>query len=119
MTGRTLWSAVFWFAVAAQFWALYAPRPPSGPGGLPLDKAVHVLLFGVVAVLGVRAGIPVRWLAAGLAVQAVLSEIIQGTLLASRGAEAWDVVADACGIVLGLWLGQAWARRSDAARASP
>lgn len=98
------WRWAFAAALLVQFVALYRPNPPTVETGLPLDKLVHVGLFASVGLLGVLAGVPVRWLVLGLALQAVLSEAIQG-LVPGRGADLWDVVADISGMVVGVGLG--------------
>jgi VanZ family protein len=114
VSARAAWSVAFGVAIAVQCWALYTPSPPSAESGLPLDKVVHLLLFAGVALLGVLAGVRIRWLVLGLTGQAVLSEVVQGALLAERGADLWDLLADLLGIALGILLGVALARRSGA-----
>jgi len=79
---------------------LYWPRAVNPSGGLPWDKLVHALVFGLVMWTGVRAGIPARpWLAVSLA-HGVLSEVLQGTLLPNRSGDPWDAVADAVGVLV-------------------
>lgn len=112
MSARTAWSVAFGCAVVVQCWALYTPSPPSTGSGLPLDKAVHLLLFAGVGLLGALAGIRARWLLLGLAGQAVLSEVVQGAWLSERGGDVWDLVADLVGAVIGVRLGVVLARRS-------
>jgi hypothetical protein len=90
----------FAVALAVQLVLLYWPRAVNPSGGLPWDKLVHALVFGVVMWTGVRAGIPARpWLAVSLA-HAVLSEVLQATLLPHRSGDPWDAVADAVGVLL-------------------
>ena len=113
MSARAAWAVAFGCAVVVQCWALYTPSPPSAGSGLPLDKAVHLLLFAGVGLLGVLAGVPVRWLLLGLALQALLSELVQGVWLSERGADGWDLVADLVGAALGVTIGAMLARRSD------
>jgi hypothetical protein len=113
---RSTWIAAFWISVVAQCLALYSPSTPAGPSGLPVDKVVHVLLFGVVAAIGMLAVIPRQWLLIGLLLQAVVSELVQGALLADRGADVWDFVADVVGIGAGLLVGGWGARRVSASR---
>jgi hypothetical protein len=86
--------------LAVQLVLLYWPRTVSPSGGLPWDKIVHALVFGLVMWTGVRAGIPARpWLAVSLA-HGVLSEVLQGALLPNRSGDPWDAVADAVGLLL-------------------
>ena len=89
-------------AVVANLVVLYWPGPVSD-GGIPFaDKIVHVGIFAVVAVAGVRAGVPLAWLAGLLAVHAVSSELVQHWLLANRSGDPADVAADLLGVGLGL-----------------
>jgi VanZ family protein len=113
VSARTAWAVAFGCALVVQCWALYTPSPPSASTGLPLDKAVHLLLFAGVGLLGALAGIPARWLLLGLVLQAVLSELAQGAWLSERGADGWDVVADLVGAILGVAIGVRLARRSS------
>lgn len=82
--------------------ALYAPKVPSSGSDLPLDKLAHVFMFAVVTGVAVWAGIPWKWVVAVMLAQAIVSELIQGYLLAARGSDPWDFVADVLGIALGL-----------------
>lgn len=89
-------------AVAVNVAALYWPRGVSG-GDVPgADKVVHLLLFAAVAATGVRAGVPVRWLAGLLAAHAVCSELAQHWLLPLRSGDPWDAVADLVGAAVGI-----------------
>jgi hypothetical protein len=92
--------AAFAVALAVQLVLLYWPRAVSTEDGLPWDKLVHALVFGLVMWTGVRAGIPARpWLVVSLA-HAVLSEVLQSTLLPDRAGDPWDSVADVVGVLL-------------------
>lgn len=92
--------AAFAVALGVQLVLLYWPRAVSTGSGLPWDKLVHALVFGLVLWTGVRAGIPTRpWLVVSL-VHAVLSEVLQGTLLPDRAGDPWDAVADVVGVLL-------------------
>ena len=88
----------FGLALLVQVWALYVPRPPTVDSGLPLDKVVHIALFGVVTWLGLRLGY--RWIVPAMVAQAALSELVQWWLLPQRGGDIWDFVADVAGITL-------------------
>ena len=95
--GRSAWW-LFALAVAVNLVLLFWPRAPGTPGGLQLDKVVHLLSFGFVTWSGARAGLAVRWLAAVLAVHAVTSELIQHALLPGRSGDPADVLADLTGV---------------------
>lgn len=102
-------------AVVVQFWALYVPRAPGIQTGLPLDKLVHFGLFAVATWIGLRAGIPARWLVPLMILQAASSELIQHFFLPQRGGDWWDFLADLTGIAVGFWLG----RKCTAETANP
>ncbi len=91
-------------ALLVQFWALYVPKAPGIQTGLPLDKVVHFGLFALVTWLGVRAGVPAKWVVLLMVVQAAASELTQSFFLAQRGGEWWDFAADLAGIAVGAWL---------------
>ena len=100
-TGRWVrWA--FALAVVVQLVALYWPRPVETGTSLPVDKLVHAAVFGAVLWTGGRAGLPVRPLAAVLAVHAGVSEVVQGTLL-DRDGNVPDALADLAGLVA-AWL---------------
>lgn len=94
----------FSVALLIQVWALYVPKAPGVQTGLPVDKVVHFLLFAVVTWLGVRGGIPARWMAWLMLLQAAASELVQHLWLSQRGGDVWDFVADVLGIAAGLLL---------------
>ncbi len=97
------WMAVL--SVGLQLAVLYVPRAPTvAAGGLPLDKLVHLLVFALPTFALIRAGVPRGWVIALMALQAPLSEVIQGWLLAERSGDPRDVVADLVGVALGAWL---------------
>lgn len=100
--GEVLDRAAFVAAVVANLVVLYWPRQVSD-GGIPYaDKIVHVGIFAVVAVAGVRARIPVAWLVGLLVGHAVSSELVQHWLLANRSGDPADVAADLVGIAVGV-----------------
>lgn len=100
--------ALFALAVAAHLALLYWPRAPAA-GGLPhVDKLAHLLVFAAVAWTGRRAALlPIRWVAGLLVVHAVVSEIVQHLVLASRSGDPADVLADVIGVAVGT-VGGAW-----------
>ncbi|MGL5857104.1 MAG: VanZ family protein [Angustibacter sp.] len=87
--------------VLLQLVVLYAPRAPGVGTGVGLDKVVHVAVFGAVAVAAARVGLRRGVTAGALAVHAVLSEVLQASVLPQRSGDPWDVVADCVGVVLG------------------
>jgi VanZ family protein len=93
--------AVLAATVLLQLLVLYWPRTP-GTGGLPVDKVVHAVVFGAVLWAGVRCGIRVLPLTAVLLLHAVLSELIQATLLPNRSGDPADVLADGLGVLIAL-----------------
>jgi VanZ family protein len=95
----------FGAAVTVNLVVLLVPSPPDVPSVLPgADKVVHALIFAAVALTGARIGLPWRGLLAVLLAWAVGSELVQHALLPHRGGDAWDVLADALGAVLGRLL---------------
>jgi hypothetical protein len=84
-----------------------------------LDKLVHALVFGAVALTGLRAGLPVRPLAVALIAHAGVSELIQGQLLDQRGGDPWDAAADVIGTVLGGVIAGVLAAMGRAERQNP
>ena len=94
--------AVFLAAVALQLVVVYAPS--SGPGGgVPyLDKVVHAAIFGLVAWSGLRLRLPAAPLLGVLLAHAVVSEVLQATLLPRRSGDPLDCVADVVGVTLGV-----------------
>ncbi len=103
---------VFSVAVLLSLAVLFAPASdvPSAPAGV--DKLVHVALFAALAVSGRWAGISTRALAPLLIAYAAVSEVVQGLAVVDRSVSFADWVADVAGVVLGLVLWAAAARRS-------
>jgi VanZ family protein len=90
---------LFVLAVAGHLAVLYWPRSPS-TGGLPIDKVVHAVIFGMVLWFAARAALPVWPVAAVLAVHAVVSELIQHYVLSGRSGDPADSVADLAGVLI-------------------
>lgn len=105
--GQPLAVGLLVLSVAVQLVVLYSPEG-GGPGLFPqADKVVHLLVFLVPVALAVVAGFR-RWVVAALfAAQAVLSEVVQATLLPDRSGDVLDAVADLTGVALGLLVGTA------------
>jgi VanZ family protein len=85
-----------------QLFVLYAPAGPGGDPPAYADKVVHLAVFAAVAWTGRRAGIRSRPLLVALVAHAVVSELLQLTLLPGRSGDLLDVVADIVGAVVGL-----------------
>jgi hypothetical protein len=95
---------VFAAVLVVQLVLLYWPRAVQPAGGVPWDKIVHALIFGLVMYWGVRAGLPLGvWLAVTVA-HAGVSEALQHWLLPHRSGDVWDAVADAAGALVAAFL---------------
>ena len=103
MGNRGRW-ALAAIALVIQLAVLYAPRTPTVETGLPLDKVAHVVVFAVPVVALVAAGLPRRWVVMGMALHALLSEVLQAAVLPQRSGDPADVVADLVGVAIGAWL---------------
>ena len=102
-------------ALLVNLWGVYAPSEPGGVSLFPdADKVGHLVIFGALAWAAVRAGVPVRWVAAILVLHAVESEIVQGSLLPHRDGDWHDALADVLGVIVGI--GLAAARRPRGSR---
>lgn len=64
------------------------------------DKFDHLIVFGVLAALGLWARVRPVWLVAGLAAYAVLTEVLQATVTTSRFGDPKDALADMVGVLL-------------------
>ncbi|MEU4294902.1 VanZ family protein [Kribbella sp. NPDC026596] len=99
------WRIAFVVAVALQLYGVYAPREAGPHVGIPqVDKIAHFFLFAAVAFLGLKVGVPARWLLAALVANAIVSEIVQHYLLPQRDGDPFDALADLTGVALGTWL---------------
>jgi hypothetical protein len=113
---RLRW-VLFVLACAVQLFVLYSPSQPGGGPPFPYgDKLGHLVIFGLVAFTGRRAGLPALWLGLALVAHAALSEVAQGTLLPERSGDPFDALADTAGVVLGLWLAGLLSGRSAPAK---
>ena len=102
-------------------YVLFWPDPAGGSGLPGADKVVHVVLFGLLAAtVRLRFG-DHRGLLVVVAAYALLSELVQGLLLAERSGDVGDVVADLVGAAAGWWLSGRGARDRPAGpgRADP
>ena len=74
------------------------------PGGGVDDKLTHLLIFTALAVSGRWAQVPPLTLGIGLAAYAGVTELLQAVLPIDRNGDPRDLLADATGILLGLFL---------------
>lgn len=102
-------AAAMFAALAAAILALALQPQGSGPPLLPhIDKLAHAGAFAMLTLVGARTGLR-PWLLAGLLLAyGVGIEVAQGLLTTTRDASLADVLADAAGIALGLWLARRW-----------
>lgn len=85
------------------------------PGIFQIDKAIHVLVFGLLATAVVRAlpaGMPparrMAW-AVGVTVVFGLSDELHQGMNPARTMDGWDLLADAVGAVVATGVYQRWA----------
>jgi VanZ family protein len=92
-------------AVLLSLYVLFWPSPAGAAVTLPgADKLVHLGLFLLLAgTAALRFGAVSAVLASVLG-YAVASEVVQAVLLAERSGDAWDVLADVVGAVVGWHL---------------
>ncbi|WP_377643762.1 VanZ family protein [Oryzobacter terrae] len=89
-------------AVLVQLVVLYAPAGTT-PAPFPhADKAVHVAVFLVPAALAVLVTGRPAVVSALFVAHAVVSEVVQATLLPLRAGDPLDAVADTVGVGLGV-----------------
>lgn len=107
-------------ALAANLVVLYVPDPGTPSTSVPgLDKAVHLAVFLALTLAGLRVGLAKGWFLAAVLTHAVVSEVVQATLLPARSGDLLDLVADAAGITLGYLAHRRWpVRPPPAGRAS-
>ncbi|NHA69210.1 hypothetical protein EPD83_014285 [Phycicoccus sp. CMS6Z-2] len=72
-------------------------------------------VFLVPTVLALAARLPARWVLPVLAAHAVLSEVVQATLIPTRDGDVLDALADLLGVALGALVAGLWARRRSGA----
>lgn len=116
--------ALVWTAVVFIFGGIPNPGPPV-PLEFPIDKLEHVVAFGVLQILALRAlryELPATWPRAMPWVAALVSLVVGAALelyqltVPNRSAELMDLLADAIGAVLAALLTLAIAsRRSTSA----
>jgi hypothetical protein len=105
---------VFAVVVLVSLAVLFAPGSdvPTAPPGV--DKVVHALLFGALALSGRWAGVQRTALAWLLVTYAAVSEVVQGVTPLDRTASVADWLADVAGLLAGLVVWHLLARRHAA-----
>jgi len=99
-----IWRLIFFFVLCAVM--TFALLPTSGtPGFTGQDKLIHLIVFSVLFFLGAKAYLGLiswKWLYLylGLFSYGVLMELLQGQT-SYRSMEAWDLVADSLGLIVG------------------
>jgi hypothetical protein len=101
---RRVWRYAFALAIVVNVAILYLPVAVGPPSSLPfLDKVVHATSFALIAVTGLMARVPLRLLVLLLVGEAIVSEIVQGTVTVLHRDGNWaDAVADLIGAALGM-----------------
>ncbi|MEX3566653.1 VanZ family protein [Micrococcus endophyticus] len=105
---RRALAALLAVVVVVHLVVLYLPGndvPQTGFEVPGLDKTIHVLAFAAPTWAAVRLGSS-WWWALPFAVHAPVSEAVQHAWVPLRTGDAWDMVADLAGVVLGAAL--AW-----------
>ena len=95
--------SVFWILLAVSTVMLLTPRDDVPQGG-PDDKVVHALIFMGLTLAGRWAAVPWVALAVGLSAYAAVTEIQQALLPIDREGDVLDLMADLCGVAVGLLL---------------
>ena len=105
MNLRTWWFAVGWLGVVAALAFSLGPATPQGPGH-HADKLVHFAGYAMLmywwAQLYISFPQRVR-VGAALVLFGIVIEGLQG-LTPTRQPDAWDVLANTIGIVMGGWI---------------
>ncbi|MFH5824084.1 VanZ family protein [Georgenia sp. AZ-5] len=111
---RRWWALALVAALVTQVLVLYLPAVPEAPGsGVPAgDKVVHATVFAAVTLTGLAARLRPSLVVGFGVVHAVVSEVVQHTLLADRSGDPFDVLADALGVLLGWALARRLASRA-------
>ncbi len=101
---RPLWRVLLAALLVAITWLALVPAPPQVVS-TGWDKSNHALAFASLAFAGVWAWCPRPrqwgWLAVALLAYGGAIEIVQ-SMMPPRTGDALDLLADGCGIVLGL-----------------
>ena len=102
----TLWHAVGWLLLAVIAIAMAIPTPNMELAINHADKWTHVLVFATLAGWTAQLYPPsaaLAWRGLGLLAFAAATELMQA-MLPWRSGDWGDLIADACGVALGLML---------------
>jgi VanZ family protein len=115
---RGVWQGLWWLCMLTVLVLALIPLKQSSQGIPHADKMAHAVAFAGLSMLAVAAW-PYRWprIAIGMLGFGGAIEIMQGAFTVSRQASWLDLLADAVGIALGLWVGR-WALRRPAGQAN-
>ena len=126
---RHLYPALLWALFILLLCAIPGPHIPrlTFLDWLQPDKIAHLVLFGVLCYLlikGFRKQQAIQtftdrskvWAVLLSSVYGAVVELLQQYVFAKRSGEVLDVLADALGAFLGLWLYVYWVKRKSAAQ---
>ncbi len=102
---RALGWVLFALCALVQLYAVYWPREPARTTFRMEDKLAHALVFAAPVAVAVAFRLSPRVLVPVVALNAVVSELVQGFFLTGRDGDVWDVTADLVGVALGLGAG--------------
>lgn len=108
---RGVWQGLWCLCMLTVMVLALIPLKQSSQGIPHADKLAHAVAFAGLTVLAVAVW-PRRWwpIALGMLGYGAAIEVMQGAFTVARQPSWQDLVADAAGIALGLWLGH-WALR--------
>lgn len=100
-----LWLGLWWLAIAVVVVVCLVPAPdlPTVPDNA--DKLEHLLAFALLAAAAAQLFTTRRALllaGCGLVLLGIAIECAQGAFTSTRSMDAWDAVADALGVLIGL-----------------
>lgn len=99
-----LWLGLWWLAIALVIVVCLLPGQDLPKVADGFDKVEHLVSFALLAMAAVQLYATRRALvvaALGLVALGIAIELAQGSLTSTRSMDAWDAVADACGVLLG------------------
>ncbi len=106
---RGVWQGLWCLCMVTVLALALMPLKQSSQGIPHADKVAHAVAFATLTALAVGAwrdhGVPI---AVGMLAFGGAIEVMQGAFTVTRQASWLDLLADAFGITLGLWLGR-WA----------
>jgi hypothetical protein len=88
--------------ISAVILFLPASDVPHTPG--QTDKVVHVAMFAILVLAGLRAFLPAAWLGVALIIYGGLAELAQSLPGIRRSTDALDWLADGVGVLVGTAL---------------